>query len=113
MSLATLLRLTNFGPKLLCYGVIVLGFLLAVLAFWLLQHKETTLKAAISFMVFAVVLVSLGLASEWIRHRQTPPPKPWYELSGAPKQCKDLPGWPAVGRWYLWGRFEDHTPTLH
>ncbi len=56
---------------ILAYGVIGLGFLLALLAYLLLlreQHatkpRESMLAAIDKFMIFAVVLAGLGLTSK-------------------------------------------------
>jgi hypothetical protein len=65
--------------EILGYGVIGLGFLLAVLAYWLLtkeQKKDKVRKPMISaihvFMGFSVFLCVLGLASEFIKGREPP-----------------------------------------
>lgn len=108
------MSLTQIDPvKILSYGIIGFGFLLALLSFWLLRSvlrgKQVPRTPAYWFMAFSIVLVCLGLASERLR---LPPPvtKKWQEMLGAPIPCSAQPYWPR-GQWYLWGRFENHTPT--
>ncbi|PIA71561.1 hypothetical protein [Pseudomonas sediminis] len=70
---------------ILSYGVIGLGFLLALLAYFLLlqeQHtkepRESILAAINRFMIFSLVLAGLGLTSEVVRSffNQKPTPDP-------------------------------------
>ena len=60
--------------QILSYGVIGLGFLLAVLAYRLLSNEQRRdrprsdiLRAANIFMAFSVVLCAIGVGSEWLR----------------------------------------------
>jgi chromosome segregation ATPase len=64
-------------PQVLSYGVIGLGFLLALLAYYLL-HKEhgrqrpnkSILKSVYVFMAFSIVLVIAGLSAELLKHAE-------------------------------------------
>lgn len=60
--------------QILSFGVIGLGFLLALLSFWLLQKEQgkktpnaRILKSIYIYMIFSFFLCSLGLASEILR----------------------------------------------
>jgi hypothetical protein len=101
--------------KILSYGVIGLGFLLALLAYFLLQREQraveprrSILKAIKEFMIFAVVVGCLGLAGEIARSRFAPKPMDASAVS-APVPCSAMPEWPK-GRWWAWGRL-DTPPT--
>lgn len=52
-------------------------------------------------MLFSVVLVGIGLASQWLRSKVP---------SALRGPCSAAQGWPK-GEWYLWGRFDNHRPT--
>lgn len=62
--------MTNFDPiSALNYGVIGLGFLLALLSFWLLSKAQPTMYVPIYvFMVFSMLVIILGLSSEYMRY---------------------------------------------
>lgn len=62
------------AEKILSFGVIGLGFLLALLAFWLLYKEQqkanphkSMLTAIYAFMAFSLLLCLAGLASEFLR----------------------------------------------
>lgn len=109
----------NFAPiepyKILGYGVSGLGFLLALLAYFLLRHEQraaeprpSILRAVNTFMVFAAALTVLGLTSEIIHARYGPAPVS-AATSISPIPCSQVTGWPR-GRWYVWGHL-DNRPT--
>lgn len=73
--------------RILGIGIIGLGFLLAFLAFRLLNReqavakpRETILKAINRFMIFSVGLCIIGLSSELYRLYQSPASSPKSEL---------------------------------
>lgn len=101
--------------KILGYGVSGLGFLLALLAYFLLRHEQRTseprppiLRAVNRFMVFAAALAVLGISSEVIHTRYGPAPVS-AATSVLPVPCSEIAGWPK-GRWYVWGHL-DSRPT--
>ena len=66
-------------PGILAYGVIGLGFLLALLAYRLLSREQTNqqvrepmIRAIYIFMAFSVLLCTVGLVSEWSRSQPQP-----------------------------------------
>jgi hypothetical protein len=72
--------------QILSYGVIGLGFLLALLAFWLLTREQkkrkpdsNILRATYVFMAFSVALCAIGGVAELSKDRPAPtvaPPEP-------------------------------------
>jgi hypothetical protein len=71
--------MTSLDPaKLLSYGAIGLGFLLAFLAYLLLSHeqkvpkpRQAIIRAIYSFMLFSFVLAMLGFVTELMKNRQS------------------------------------------